>query len=86
MAHRATAHEFICLVARMTDSERESLIDASYEQMVNATSEAEQRRHWLDMIYHVRLRSPEQILKMEAERRISAKYASLVCYQMGDVA
>ena len=70
----------------MTDSDRESLIDAAYEQMVAASDETAQRKHWADMIYHVRLRSAEQIFKMEAERRISAKYAPLVCYQMGDVA
>jgi hypothetical protein len=70
----------------MTDQDRESLIDAAYEQMVAAADEPTQRKHWADMIYHVRLRSPEQIFKMEAERRISAAYAPLVCYQMGDVA
>jgi hypothetical protein len=70
----------------MTDSDRESLIDAAYEQMTASSDEAIQRQHWRDMIYHVRLRSAEQVLKMETERRISAKYAPLVTYQMGDVA
>jgi hypothetical protein len=70
----------------MTDSDRESLIDAAYEQMVAAADETTQRKHWADMIYHVRLRSAEQIFKMEAERRISSQYAPLVTYQMGDVA
>jgi len=70
----------------MTDSDRESLIDAAYEQMIAAADEAAQRKHWADMIYHVRLRSPEQIFKMEAERRISSQYAPLMTYQMGDVA
>jgi hypothetical protein len=70
----------------MTDADRESLIDAAYDQMIAASDESIQRQHWRDMLYHIRLRSPEQILKMETERRISAKYASLVTYQMGDVA
>jgi len=70
----------------MTDQDRESLIDAAYEQLIAATTEAEQRKHWADMIYHVRLHSAEQIFKMEAERRISSQYAPLVTYQMGDVA
>jgi hypothetical protein len=70
----------------MTDSDRESLIDAAMEQLVAATTEAERRKHWVDLVYHVKLRSPEQIFKMETERRISAKYAPLVTYQMGDVA
>ena len=70
----------------MTDSDRESLIDAAYDQMIAASDESLQRQHWRDMLYHIRLRSPEQILKMETERRISAKYAPLVTYQMGDVA
>jgi hypothetical protein len=70
----------------ITDSERESLIDAAYEQMIATADEAVQRRHFSDMCWHIRLRSPEQILKMESERRISAKYAPLICYQFGDVA
>jgi hypothetical protein len=69
----------------ISDSERESLIDAAFDQMTAASDEAVQRQHWRDMIYHVRLRSAEQVLKMETERRISAKYAPLVTYQMGDV-
>jgi len=74
------------LQAMISDSDRESLIDAAYEQMVAAADEPTQRKHWADMIYHVRLRSPEQIFKMEAERRISAKFAPLMTYSMGDVA
>ena len=74
------------LQAMISDSDRESLIDAAYEQMVAAADEATQRKHWADMIYHVRLRSAEQVFKMEAERRISSQYAPLVTYQMGDVA
>jgi hypothetical protein len=70
----------------MTDADRESLIDASYEQLIAATSESAKRQHWRDLCYHVRLRSPEQIFKMETERHISAKYAPLVTYNMGDVA
>jgi len=64
----------------MTDSDRESLIDAAYDQFVNATSEHGRAQHWRDMCYHVRLRSPEQVLKMETERRISAKFSPLFTY------
>jgi hypothetical protein len=70
----------------MTDSDRESLIDAAFEQMTNAVEERMSRHYFGEMCYHVRLRSPEQMLKIETERRISAKYAPLVTYQMGDVA
>lgn len=69
----------------MTDSDRESLIDASYEQLIAATSESAKRQHWRDMCYHVKLRSPEQIMKMETERHISAKFAPLFTYQIGEV-
>jgi hypothetical protein len=64
----------------MTDEDRESLIDASYEQMIAATDEATQRKHLKDMCYHVKLRSPEQVFKMEVERRISTRYARLFTY------
>ena len=64
----------------MTDSDRESLIDAAYEQFVSANSETSRMQHWRDLCYHVRLRSPEQVLKMEAERRISASFAPLFTY------
>jgi hypothetical protein len=70
---------------RMTDEDRESLIDASYDQMINAVTEADQRKHFKDMCYHVKLRSPEQIFKMEVERRIATRYAPLVTYEMGNV-
>jgi hypothetical protein len=70
----------------ITDDERESLISAAYDQMVASASQAEQRKHFADMCWHIRLRSPEQVFKMEAERRISAQYAPLITYQMGDVA
>jgi hypothetical protein len=70
----------------MTDSDRESLIDAALEQLIAATTEADRRRHWADLVYHVKLRSPEQIFKMEAERRLTAQYAPLMTYSMGDVA
>jgi hypothetical protein len=70
----------------MTDSDRESLIDAAFDQIVKADSETERMHHWRDMIYHIRLRSPEQVLKMETERRISAQFAPLMTYSMGDVA
>ncbi len=65
----------------MTDSDREFLISAAFDQMVKADSEAERMQHWRDMIYHIRLRSPEQVLKMETERRISAAYAPLFTYE-----
>jgi hypothetical protein len=68
----------------MTDSEREQRITQAYELMCNATTECLQRSYFADMCYHVKLRSPEQVLKMEAERRISAQYAPLVCYTFGD--
>jgi hypothetical protein len=68
----------------MTDSERESHIDRAYEMMCLATTPELQRSYFADMCYHVKLRSPEQVLKMEAERRISAQYAPLVCYAFGD--
>lgn len=42
----------VFMVATMTDSDRESLIDAAYEQMIAASDEAAQRKHWADMIYH----------------------------------
>ncbi|MHB8272786.1 hypothetical protein [Bradyrhizobium sp.] len=67
----------------MTDSDRESLIDAAYDQMIAASDESIQRQHWRDMLYHIRLRSPEQILKMETERRIGEKFARLFTYDMG---
>jgi hypothetical protein len=70
----------------MTDSDRESLIDAAYDQMIASTAVTAQMQHFRDMCYHVRLRSPEQVLKMETERRISAAYAPLVTYQFGNVA
>jgi hypothetical protein len=70
----------------MTDSDRESLIDASYDQMISVADPVQQRKHFSDMCWHIRLRSPEQILKMETGRRIGAKYAPLMTYQMGDVA
>lgn len=65
----------------MTDDDRESLIDAALDQMLAANSETARTQHWRDMCYHVRLRSPEQVLKMETERRIGAKYAPLFCYE-----
>jgi hypothetical protein len=70
----------------MTDSDRESLIEAALEQLIAATTETDRRRHWADLVYHVKLRSPEQIFKMETERRISAQFAPLMTYSMGDVA
>jgi hypothetical protein len=70
----------------MTDEERESLIEAALEQLIAATTEAAKRAHWADLVYHVKLRSPEQIFKMETERRISAQFAPLMTYSMGDVA
>jgi hypothetical protein len=70
----------------MTDSDRESLIDSFYEQMIAATTVGEQHQHFKDMCYHVRLRSPEQIMRMEVERRITSKYAPLFEYTIGDVA
>jgi hypothetical protein len=70
----------------MTDADRESLIDASYDQMIAAAIESEQRRHFSDMCWHIRLRSPEQIFKMEVERRIATKYSALITYEMGSVA
>jgi hypothetical protein len=70
----------------MTDSDRESLIEAALEQLIAATTEAAKRAHWADLVYHVKLRSPEQIFKMETERRISAQFAPLMTYSMGDVA
>ena len=70
----------------MTDSDRESLIEAALEQLIDATTETDRRRHWTDLVYHVKLRSPEQIFKMETERRISAQFAPLMTYSMGDVA
>jgi hypothetical protein len=72
--------------AKMTDSDRESLIDAALEQLIAATTEAAKRAHWADLVYHVKLRSAEQIFKMETERRISAQFAPLMTYSMGDVA
>jgi hypothetical protein len=72
--------------AQMTDSDRESLIDAALEQLIAATTEAAKRAHWADLVYHVKLRSLEQIFKMEAERRLTAQYAPLMTYSMGDVA
>lgn len=65
----------------MTDAERESLIDASYDQMIAASTETDQRRHFKDMCYHVKLRSPEQVFKMEVERRIATKYAPLFTFE-----
>ena len=70
----------------MTDSDRESLIEAALEQLIDAKTEAAKRAHWTDLVYHVKLRSPEQIFKMETERRISAQFAPLFSYQMWDVA
>jgi hypothetical protein len=67
----------------MTDSDRESLIDAAYEQMIATADEDVQRRHFSDMCWHIRLRSPEQILKMETERRIGAAFAPLFTYSLG---
>ena len=68
----------------ITDDERESLINASYEQLIAATTEDDKRTHWRDMCYHVKLRSPEQIFKMETERHISAKYAPLMTFEMAE--
>jgi hypothetical protein len=70
----------------MTDSDRESLIEAALEQLIDAKTEAAKRAHWADLVYHVKLRSPEQIFKMESERKISAAYAPLFTYTIGDVA
>lgn len=67
-------------VVMITDEERESLITAAYDQFVAAASEVERVTHWRDMIYHVRLRSPEQVLKMETERRIGERFAPLFGY------
>jgi hypothetical protein len=47
---------------------------------------AAKRAHWTDLVYHVKLRSPEQIFKLETERRISTQFAPLMTYSMGDVA
>jgi hypothetical protein len=68
----------------MTDSDRESLIEAALEQLIAATTETDRRRHWADLVYHVKLRSPEQIFKMEAERLIGQRYAPLMVYQIGE--
>jgi hypothetical protein len=70
----------------MTDSDRESLIEAALEQLIDAKTETAKRAHWADLVYHVKLRSPEQIFKMESERKISAAYAPLFTYTIGDVA
>lgn len=68
----------------MNDEDRESLIDAAYDQMTQATSKSAQDQHWRDMCYHVRLRSPEQVLKMETERRIGEKFAPLFTFDSCD--
>jgi hypothetical protein len=65
----------------MTDSDRESLIDAALEQLIDAKTEAAKRAHWADLVYHVKLRSPEQIFKMEAERRLASRMAPLFTYE-----
>lgn len=64
----------------ITDDERESLITAAYDQFVAAGSEAERVTHWRDMVYHVRHRSADQVLRMETERRIGEKFAPLFGY------
>ena len=66
----------------MTDAERESLIDSFYEQMIAATEPSVQLEHWREMLYHIKLRSPEQVYRMEVERRISAKWAPLFTYDL----
>lgn len=66
----------------MTDDERETLITDAYDQLVVAPTVEERRKHWIDLVYHVHLRSPEQIMKLESERRISEKYAKLFTYDM----
>lgn len=64
----------------ITDSERESLIDAAFDQMSAVSDPLMQAKHFADMCYHIRLRSPEQIYKMESERRIGEKFAPVFTY------
>jgi hypothetical protein len=68
-----------------TDSSLESEIDAAYERMMHSDTDALSRLHFNAMVCLIRQRSAEQIAKMEFERRIGAKYAPLVTYQIGDV-
>jgi hypothetical protein len=70
-------------MGQITDEQRESLIDAAFDQFVNADTERARADHWRDMCYHVRLRSPEQVLRMETERRIGRKFAPLFTFDGG---
>lgn len=72
-------------IVMITDEERESLITAAYDQFVAAGSEAERVTHWRDMVYHVRHRSADQVLRMETERRIGEKFAPLFGYDFAPV-
>jgi hypothetical protein len=64
-----------------TDSALEVEIDAAYERLVNAESEAQATLHWNAMVVLIRQRSAERIVEMEIERRIGAKYSSLFTYE-----
>lgn len=65
----------------MSDAAREELIDTAYREMIRALTTEDSNKHWAEMCFHIRLRSPEQIFHMEMERRLSKRMAPLFTYE-----
>lgn len=57
----------------VSDVERERSIDAAFSRMVRSIQAADQIKHWNEMVELVRQRSPEQIRRMERERRLGRR-------------
>ncbi|MDP9090169.1 MAG: hypothetical protein M3O26_15665 [Pseudomonadota bacterium] len=57
------------------DEQLEREIDAAYERMLAASAETESREHFLEMARLIYRRSPQQVQKMEVERRLEIKRA-----------
>jgi hypothetical protein len=55
----------------VSDEALEMQIDTAYECMLRSSDPAEQSVYWEQMARLVRVRSPERILRMERERRIT---------------
>lgn len=54
-----------------SDESLERLIDTLYALMIKTQIESDARSYWNALLIFIRQRSPEQIFKMEAERRLT---------------
>lgn len=57
----------------LSDVELERQIDGAFSRMVRAVQVPDQIKHWDEMIQLVRQRSPDQIKRMERERRLGRR-------------